>query len=381
MKSSTNWHIRAYEGLDGLKQLEGDWRRLLAEMPGHGPQHHMEILQAYSECLCLTAGITCLALSDGQRVRAIVPLERYRFGSFGLKMEAWGTPWQLFDICPDLICPDAEAKAVVIEHVLGWIRRLPGRQPAWLLFDRIFEGSGALDCVKRHPDRAVCIDDYGAAAVFDCETTYAAFERRLSRKFNANLRAAGRRLQAMDGVRFVNITDPVELQRELKVFLAVEASGWKGSDGTRTAICFRPDQRAYYEALVRTSATGSGIEINALYVGETCIASAICLRGGSEYAVPKIGHDESHAQLSPGHLLMQWIIRRCMDDPEIRRLNMVSNAAWLSAWRPLQIGRYRVTVGISPWFGPLWAWFMKQGTFWAPRFKRALGIFRNEAPN
>ena len=215
--------------------------------------------------------------------------------------------------------------------------------------------------------------------MFHCDTSYAEFESRLSRKFRANLRSAHRRLAAMDDIRFIHVSDPHRVQSEFEAFLRVEASGWKGSEGTQSAICFRSEQLAYYQCLVDSTSTGSGCEFNAIYRGQECIASALCFRGGTDYSIPKIGYDQRHSLASPGQLLLEWILKRCMDDPQILRVNMVSNAAWLEPWKPARVRNLRIVIGVDHWTGPVLAALFRIGTKCVPRIKSIVARLRSRA--
>ena len=376
----TVWTVAAFEGLQGLERLEQDWRRLVTEMPEHGPQHHYENAKAYFSCLSKQHGlVTLLALSDGAQIRAIVPMERGDLVAFKQTFSAWGLSWQMFDFNRDLICPPGEAQQALLPAVLRWLRAESADQPPWLVFDWVLDGSAASRCVDNLPAGLAFIDQFEPSAMFLCETTYSEFESRLSRKFRANLRSAHRRLACMEGVRFVSVSDPAGLARAFREFLVVESSGWKGTTGTRSAICLKPEQQAYYHALVDSAPTGSGCEFNAIYMGEECIASALCFRGGTDYAIPKIGYDQRHAQASPGHLLLEWILKRCMDDPQIRRVNMVSNAAWLEPWQPERVRNLRVVIGFGAWSGPWRTWLFRMGTLWVPRIKHLVSRLRSRA--
>jgi hypothetical protein len=134
-------------------------------------------------------------------------------------------------------------------------------------------------------------------------------------------------------------------------------------------VSLKPAEKAFYDELVAmaarlsgTDAAGAAIaEIHGLYLSGVCVASALCLRGAGERAVPKIGYDESQARLAPGHLLLEHLLLVTTQDASIRRLNMVSNAAWLSVWRPQRLRKLRLAIGVHTWAGPVQVALLRAG--------------------
>jgi hypothetical protein len=69
-----------------------------------------------------------------------------------------------------------------------------------------------------------------------------------------------------------------ELRRGFAEFLEIEASGWKGQSGERSAIKLHPDLMRFYESLNIEFAPSRSIVLNCLRIGERPIASQFCLR-------------------------------------------------------------------------------------------------------
>ncbi|MGH2248819.1 GNAT family N-acetyltransferase, partial [Enterococcus faecalis] len=69
---------------------------------------------------------------------------------------------------------------------------------------------------------------------------------------------------------------PSELKRDLGLFLALEASGWKARRGT--ALAQPEGDAAFVRRAVYDAAARGNCEILTLHAGETPVASAIVLR-------------------------------------------------------------------------------------------------------
>jgi CelD/BcsL family acetyltransferase involved in cellulose biosynthesis len=371
MSKPVKWQVQAHIGPVGMRVLEADWRRL-ALASNAGPHLNYETHLAYFACHSLAEGrYTCLALSDGQRVRAICPLEHQTFPMLGRHIAAIGLPWFMMDLQRDLLCEDDEARAALMSPLLRWLQSQPG-MPRWLVMDWVPADSQALRAVRALPAWRAAHSAREPTAVFDCRSEAPAWEQRLSQKFRWSLRHGARRLQAQGEPRYTRHVHPDALQPAFDTFLALEASGWKSRADKGLTVRDRPAHKAFYQALVSSAPSGSGLEIHLLHLGEVCIAGVICLRSGREVAIPKISYDERYAACSPGQLMLQWTLALCRADTAIDRVNMVSNAAWLRSWRPDILPNHRVLIGLRPLSGPLWTIGLRLLLAAWPKLKRWL---------
>ena len=94
-------------------------------------------------------------------------------------------------------------------------------------------------------------------------------------------------------------------------------------------------------------------EINSLYVGEVCVASQFCVRTADDYTILKIGYDQEYAKLGPGQVLMDRTIERCCEDPDLRRLDLVTNASWCKDWQTSVMPMRQACVALKPVTGRL----------------------------
>ena len=341
------WTIVEYSGRDGLMRLGPDWERLVAAMPNAGFQHLFETHLNYFDHLPGELGaFTCLALSDGTRIRAICPVEPQVLPIFRMfKSPVWGLPNGLGDIIRDVICPpDPEAEAALFPCVTEYVRRIrPGRR--WLVLRRVQEGSGAWRCLCGLDAGRFHADHDDATHVVDCHRPFASLSSRLSRKFRANLRAAHRHLAALPDIRFERTTETAGLDSALSRFLQVEASGWKGRE--RTAVALKPKHLAFYRAWVAALGASGRCEFNEIRSADGCVASTLCIRVGGESAMLKIAYDERFANARPGHLVLERIFEQCCGDPGISRVSLVSCREWHLVWEPETVRSYNVYIGIG----------------------------------
>ena len=141
-------------------------------------------------------------------------------------------------------------------------------------------------------------------------------------KMRRNLRTGRKKLEERGPVT-------VDLRRGLTAgedflpeFLALEASGWKGRNGT--AILNDPDKAAFFAALVKNLAARGQLEWHIVRSGDRLAAAQLAVRCGESLVLPKYAYDEDFAECTPGHLLMGEVIRDAFSRAEIAELNPMS---------------------------------------------------------
>lgn len=116
-------------------------------------------------------------------------------------------------------------------------------------------------------------------------------------------------------------------------FLTVEASGWKGTEGTDTAIAQSPKLTEFYRELLEPRHPGLVPMINQLTVDDEVVAVQLALRTGQCTYILKIGYLEAYAQYAPGSLLIESVITQARANGQTR-LSLVTNPPWSNRWHP-----------------------------------------------
>jgi len=341
------WNIVERRGEGALRSLRSDWERLYAAMPLRASYHAYQAHLAYLSNLSpAPERLRCLALSDGERIRAICPLEARTERVMGVPLRIWALPLHPHWPLTDVIAPEDDAREHLIPSLAEHLRQVPDGGSLLVLgplprSSRLWRG---LDHLHRHEYH---VRPTRPADVFDCTKPYDELMSRLSKHFRRNLRAAGRKLSQLAEVRRVTARDVPDLVGEFAAFLDVEASGWKGPCGTGSAIALHPELRCFYRDLVEALGTSGQCEINTLYADGGCRAAQFCVTTGTEYDVLKIGYDEAYGRVAPGLMLLQETLERCCADPDIKRLSLVTDGPWQRDWHPDVVPMCQAYIGIG----------------------------------
>ncbi len=365
------WRIIESRGRRGLEDLEADWRRLYARMPLRTSFLSYEACLAHVDTYMQDPDeLRCLALTDGRQVRGICLLEpsitgmldfegkcrallrlpprdlsarRSRRGGrrSGLH-QVWGVLWQWHSRQADVLCADDEARRAFIPLLAAHLRRAPEGRPL-LVVGPAPADSALWDGFRRLPRHSYHLERRESVNSLPCTRPFDEVKASLPRRFRQDLNRASRRLAQLQDVHLQTYTAADGLDTVLDDFLAVEASGWKGASGAKSAIVCDARSLAFVRALTRDLRhPDDSCEIDALYAEGRCIAASLGTRTGATYSALKIGYDEAYRRVSPGQIVVEHAVERCCADPAIERLDMVSDASWVRGWRPdlipLQIG-------------------------------------------
>ena len=129
------------------------------------------------------------------------------------------------------------------------------------------------------------------------------------------LRRLRNRLADHGAISFEVARSPDEVSAATDIFLALEASGWKGQRGT--ALIQSDGDTAFIRRATQALAATRQCEIVTLRAGATPIAAGVVLRHQDRAFYFKLGVDERFAKFSPGVQLTLELTRHLCDDPMI----------------------------------------------------------------
>ncbi len=138
------------------------------------------------------------------------------------------------------------------------------------------------------------------------------------------LRRQRSRLGEHGAVRFDVARTPEAIAVAIEIFLALEASGWKGKRGT--ALGQDEGDAGFIRRATRGLAETGQCEIVTLHAGDTPVAAAIVLRHQDRAFYFKLGIDERFAKFSPGVQLTLDLTRHLCADAVLATANSTASA-------------------------------------------------------
>jgi CelD/BcsL family acetyltransferase involved in cellulose biosynthesis len=159
---------------------------------------------------------------------------------------------------------------------------------------------------------------------------WAEYTGRLARK---PLYEAERRLRRLDeaGTVMLEVADGSErLEALLEQGFEIEASGWKGDQGT--AITARPETRAFYSGVARWAAERGWLRLAFLRLDGRPLAFVLGLETGDAFYAVKEGFDPAFRRFGPGAVLRFRLLARAFSCG-LRRYEFLGDAEpWKLEW-------------------------------------------------
>ncbi len=133
----------------------------------------------------------------------------------------------------------------------------------------------------------------------------------------------------------VHVDDRAGDPTAVEEFLRLEASGWKGTSGTGTAMASRPGHATFFRELCAGMAARGALQLVTLRIGERLVGMQCNLRGGNTLFCFKIAHDVSLGRYSPGIQVEIEVVNRFHAEPGLTLVdscaapeNMMINRLW-----------------------------------------------------
>jgi len=203
-----------------------------------------------------------------------------------------------------------------------------------VFFSNLLEGGCIQRALERSPIPRLISKARTRCNYIPC-ISFDELSNKFSKNFRGNLRKARNKLMNLSGVEYISVRRQPQLGQALNEFLEVEASGWKGAMGERTAIKLDVRLTNFYRSLCETFSPLGACEINLLKANGRCLAGQFCLVVGDTSYILKIGYDESYVHVAPGNMLLEYSLRRYWREGVVKYLNLVTDTPWHASWNPL----------------------------------------------
>jgi len=352
----TTFSIRVQRGgYELVEQVADQWRRLCDESGDEEVFYRPEWAQAYLQAFEPKADVIVISAWAGDKLRGILPLVCRRLVMSGLPIVQLTLPANVHSLRASLtLCPGEEG-----EDALAALWQAVKKLPRWDTLDvaSVVKSSGL--------DRLTALaqaDGYRTARKRTSQTLYQPISAATSEKsaqppwlagtrpkFRSQLRRAKRQLEEQGAleVKHYSAADPEALEK----FYALEASGWKGVEGT--AIKCDPRTRQFYDTVAHAAARDGYLSLDFLELNGKPIAGHFGFNLRGRYFLAKAGYDEAFRRYGPGHLLVNEILSQT---PErgLREFDFVGPATWdESRWASARRTNYRVFIFRKNWYGAL----------------------------
>jgi len=129
-----------------------------------------------------------------------------------------------------------------------------------------------------------------------------------------------RKFMGREGARFTLLTDWQDIEPVFREILDIEASGWKGKEGS--AIVQDESTLKFYTSLAKDWAEAGYLRLFLLYDGETCVAFELDAEYKGILHCFKHAYLDSYAKQGPGQVLRVMILRWAFENESVKVFDM-----------------------------------------------------------
>lgn len=332
--------ITVSQGMEGLESLRDTWNEIVSGMTRRHFFHLWEWHYSYLKCLEPDPqSFMYFLFTKEKKPVAIFPLRVTKTSIGGLRLKTLASPSHQHMVLGDMICNE-DALHLPLFHILSGY--LQNQKKSWDLIQlfRLAEDAGAIQVIQENsPSRFVLTHDLRCDFI-DISGDYESFVSGLSKNFRRSLKRAKQHLDQFPNVAFTITHSGPALAEKFDIFLDVEASGWKGALGSGTAIKLHASLECFYRTLTRTLSACGKVSINTLTVDGQCIAAQYCILLDNTAYILKICYNEDYKRCAPGNMLLEFFMKKSMEDRTINSINLITDAEWHVDWKPSSYEKY-----------------------------------------
>ncbi|HVG00386.1 MAG TPA: GNAT family N-acetyltransferase [Chloroflexia bacterium] len=308
-------------------QLQDEWNALVRATDDQ-PFYRHEWFRIWLDNFAPDARLRVLVARDGEgRLVGALPLIEQRGMVTGAPVRCLSSAANEHTPRFDLIAEDPEGVAAAfVDHLRrdkGWdvlhLASVPPGGHAWRLYEaanRAGNPTGTWDGEN--------------SPYFSLPASQDEMQKRLDTKFKANLRRRHKKLAEKGELTVEKVTGGIELPHRLEEGFAVEQSGWKGREGT--AIAQDAHVAGFYSELARFAADDASLALFFLRVDGRPVAFQYGFTYGSTYYLLKPGYDEGVKECSPGQLLMDEVVKQCIEGGQAEFDFLGPDMTWKRDW-------------------------------------------------
>lgn len=328
--------IERHAGVDPLGQ---EWDEL-ADRTGAVPWARPGWIGAWLDAFGDSGVPVVLAARREGRLVGVLPLVRR--GRALSSPTNWHTPEF------GLVAEDAEARTELVRAAIALDpRRLT------LAFVRA-EGLEELRAEAEDARRRTIVRVVERSPFLPLEGDWESYERTRSKSLRKELRKHRRGLEELGRVELVVEDGRERLDELLEEGFRVEASGWKGEQGT--AIRSQPETLRFYTAIARWAAERGTLGLAFLRLDGRAIAFQLLLAEGDAVYLVKPGYDVDLRRFGPGKLLTRELVEWAYYARGAKRLEFLggehpAKAEWTDEVHELYLAQVfsRSPAGLADW--------------------------------
>lgn len=202
---------------------------------------------------------------------------------------------------------DPGALGTLIDEVMGAsvhevdLPALPAGDPA---LESLLEGAG-------RSGRMCMVEPQHLSPIVELPGTYEEFRAETKPRWRAPIERLDRKLRREHDAVFLIVESPAHLDEALRRGFEVEASGWKGREGT--AILSSASTATFYRCVAESFDRAGELKLSGISLDGRLVAFDMSLVYRRRLWILKGGYDEAYRRYAPRLVLQRAIFERCFE--------------------------------------------------------------------
>jgi CelD/BcsL family acetyltransferase involved in cellulose biosynthesis len=301
------FQVEVVSDIDRFNSLAADWDELVNRCRVDRVFLSHAWFRSWWESFGGANQLHVITVRSGGRLVAAAPLMRTRALVYGIRLDAIQAIYNPHTPRYDLIVGDNRDRQL---YRLIWRELLENGGSEAVILTQVPSSSATLPILEdlAEDDGWLTGQWHAPPSPFiPLNSGYDAFVASLKNSSRCNLRKRYERLQRRGPVDVEIITDPASVPAAMTDGLRIEASAWKGQQGT--AIVCDPVVTEFYVRLAEREAFAGRLQLTFLRVGGKRIAFSYLLRSERRLYAVKIGYDREYRTYSPGNMLLNLVVK------------------------------------------------------------------------
>lgn len=321
---------KVIRSINELGALEPGWNNLLENFAYHDVGYSYKWFQHWTNSFLENKPMRVVAIEEDEQLISVLPLYEEKMSYFKMNIPVLQsmTNWHShrFDLLAkndneEIFCKAINAAFAEGREHLIVLNFVPGDSYV------LKQLSSACKEMKWN----YAISEHSTNSQIKEANTFTEYFEQLDGKFRRNVRAAEKKALNKGALSLMQLKDENEIDHFLERGFAIEASGWKGCQGT--AIACNQSVRRFYEGIAKDLFKRGEFDAYLLGSGDDDLAFLYCIKGFGVVRALKIGANENFRNLAPGMLITKEVLNRLHDDGNFKTWDFCGGQArWKTDW-------------------------------------------------
>jgi CelD/BcsL family acetyltransferase involved in cellulose biosynthesis len=316
-------------GVAILDQFADEWRELCEEAVDDQPFYRPEWIRAYFRFFSPRARVVLLAAKLDGRLRLMLPLIE-EIGTFSkVPVRKFRAPVNSCAGRFDAVYSAGPEGEAAIQATWAFLKELEGWDVLQLR-DILHGGAISRMAAAARVDGflAIQLDDKPSPYVRIGTSTEQQKQLPVNTRLRRQLRQIRRELAEKGSSLKLHRVETAD-QKALERFYQLEASGWKGQEGT---AILRYGRRPFLDEVAESAASRGYFTLYLLELDSELIAGHYGFTHRGCYYSVVVAYNESFKELSPGHLIIDEIVRDCNARGILAYQTLGQDQEWKMKW-------------------------------------------------